>query len=72
MAKNTIKVEATYLYELEVDAESLCVNDYVSEDDMIEDLVHYRFSTLPVLKDGVKIKDFTVDCYKIVSKTEAA
>ena len=66
MSKKTVKVQATFIYELEVDTESSYVKDYDSEQGMIEDLVHYRFTTLPVIGKGVEIKDVEVDTYEVV------
>lgn len=65
MSKKTIKVQATFVYELEVDTDSFYVKDYSSEEEMIEDLVHYRFTTLPVIGKGVEIKDVEVSDYEI-------
>ena len=39
MSKKTVKVSATFIYELEVDTESSYVKDYDNEEGMIEDLV---------------------------------
>lgn len=66
MSKKTVKVQATFIYELEVDTESFYVKDYNSEQEMIEDLVHYRFSTLPVIGKGIEIKDVEVGTYEVV------
>ena len=67
MAKKTVKVQATFIYELEVDSESSYVKDYDSEQGMIEDLVYCRFATLPVIGKGVEIKDVEVDTYEVIS-----
>ena len=67
MAKKTLKVQATFIYELEVDTDSSYVKDYDTEQGMIEDLVYYRFTTLPVIGKGVEIKDVEVDTYDVVS-----
>lgn len=66
MAKKRIVVEVTYTYELEVDQESSCVKDYDTESGMIEDLVHYRFTTLPILGNGVDVVDVEVGDYSII------
>lgn len=62
-----VKVQATFIYELLVDTESSNVKDYDSEKGMIEDLVHYRFTTLPVIGNGVEIKDIDVEHYQVIS-----
>jgi hypothetical protein len=46
---------------------NLYVKDYDSEQGMIEDLVYYRFTTLPVIGKGVEIKDVEVDTYEVIS-----
>ena len=58
--KKIFKIEATYCYTIEVDEDDLIVKDYENEQEMIEDLVSYRFDILPVLNDGVKVKDVEV------------
>lgn len=62
----TVKVKATFIYELEVDTESSYVKDYDNEEGMIEDLVHYQFTILPVIGKGVEIKDVEVDTFEVV------
>jgi len=59
-----LKVQATYIYEIEVDDESSYVKDYNTEQGMIEDLVYYQFTTLPVIGNGVQIKNVEVDTYQ--------
>lgn len=67
MSKKKVKIEATYAYEIEVDTQSSCVKDYDSERGLFEDLVHYRFTTLPVIGRGVSIKDVDVLSHEVIS-----
>ena len=64
MSKKIVKIQATYIYEIEVDNESSIVKNYNTEKEMIEDLVGYRFSILPVIGQGVEIKDIEVDMWE--------
>lgn len=65
MSKKTIKLQVTYNYEIEVDTESSNVKDYDLEDDMLNHIVDYRFSdALPVMKDGIVIKDVETDSWE--------
>lgn len=61
-----MKIKASYIYEIEIDESNSTVRDYVSEGEMIEDLVHYRFQTLPVIGKGVEIKDIEVNSFRIL------
>ncbi len=65
-AKKTIKVSATFIYELEIDADSSIVQEYDNDGQLIEELVSYRFSLLPVIGNGVEIKDIQVETYEVV------
>lgn len=57
----TIKVEATYYVEIEIDDEDPMVREYESDKELIDDLVSYRFSILPVIgSGGVSVKDVEV------------
>lgn len=55
MAKKKIKVQAEYVFEIEIDTESSYVKDYDSEEGMVEDLFDNHFSGLPVINNGVGI-----------------
>lgn len=57
MSKKTIEIEVTYKYTIEVDENSSIVKEYDTEKELIDDLVGYRFTTLPVLNNGVEIQD---------------
>jgi hypothetical protein len=57
MSKKTLEIEVTYKYTIEVDEDNLIVKEYSTEKELIDDLVGYRFTTLPVIGDGVEIKD---------------
>jgi hypothetical protein len=65
MGKKTLKIEATYVYEIEIDTDSSYIKDYDKETDLIDDLVHYRFTTLPVIGNGVEVKDIEVDNWDV-------
>ena len=43
-----------------LDSESNVVKEYDNEQELLEDLVSYRFTTLPVISNGVEIKDIEV------------
>ena len=61
MSKRIIKLNVSYIYELEIDDENSIVQEYETDSDIIDDLASYKFSsTLPVLKEGVKIKNFEI------------
>lgn len=62
----TIKVMATYIYEIEVDETSEYVKEYESQSELISDLVHYQFKVLPVIGNGVTIEDVTTNEYEII------
>lgn len=55
--KKTIKVQVTYIYELEIDTESEIVKEYVDDEELLQHLASYRFSILPVIDNGVEFKD---------------
>ncbi len=57
MAKKTFEVEVTYKYIIEVDYDNSIVKEYKNEKELIDDLACYRFSVLPVIGNGVEIKD---------------
>lgn len=58
MSKKIVKLQATYIYEIEIDTESSNVKDYDLENDMFNHIVDCRFSeVLPVMKDGIVVKD---------------
>ncbi len=50
----------TMNYEVEVDEDNPIVQEYETLKDLVEDLVAYRFSTLPVIGNGVDILDKNV------------
>lgn len=52
MSKRTLKIEVSYSYEIEIDDENNTVKEYENDKELIEDLVSYRFSTLPVIHSG--------------------
>jgi hypothetical protein len=60
MAKRTLEVKVTYIYTLEVDDENHIVQEYVSDEELVQHLIDYRFKSLPVLEGedrGVVILD---------------
>ncbi len=61
----TLEIEVTYKYTIEVDEKSNIVKEYKDQKELINDLVDYRFTVIPVINNGVKIKDIQVldwDC----------
>jgi hypothetical protein len=60
MSKKKITVDVHYQVTMEVDTDDDIVKEYESQNELVSDLVHYRFSTLPVLQKGVKINDIEV------------
>ena len=60
MAKKILRLEVTYGYEIEVDEDSSIVKEYKDENELIRDLASYRFTTLPVINNGVEIKDIAL------------
>lgn len=52
-----IRVEVTKVYEIEVNDENYIVQEYESDEEMINHLVSYDFEVLPVLEEGIKIID---------------
>lgn len=60
MSKKTLEVEVTIKYTIEVDNNNSIVKEYDSEKELVDDLASYRFSVLPVIGDGVEIKDVEV------------
>ena len=50
MAKKTIEVDVTYKYTLEVDDENYIVQEYADDEELVQHIVDYRFSILPVLE----------------------
>jgi hypothetical protein len=55
-----INVLVTYNYDLEIDENNYIVKEYESTKELIEDLASYRFGTLPVIDNGVVIKNIDV------------
>ncbi len=60
MSKKTLEVEVTIKYTIEVDNDNSIVKEYKNEKELVDDLASYRFSVLPVIGDGVEIKDVEV------------
>lgn len=60
MSKKTLEVEVTIKYTIEVDNDNSIVKEYKNERELVDDLASYRFSVLPVIGDGVEIKDVEV------------
>ena len=60
MSKKTLEVEVTIRYTIEVDNNNSIVRDYRNEKELVDDLASYRFSVLPVIGNGVEIKDVEV------------
>jgi hypothetical protein len=60
MAKKTLEIEVTIKYTVEVDTENSIVKEYETEKALVDDLASYRFSVLPVIGNGVEIKDVEV------------
>ncbi len=65
MSKKTLEIEVTMKYTIEVDSENSIVKEYESEKELVDDLVSYRFSVLPVIGNGVEIKDIEVLDYSV-------
>lgn len=72
MAKRTVTIEVIYEYRIEVDEESELVKDYDTMLDLYNDLVHYRFKSLPVLENGVNIINVFPKFCKIIPNKEKA
>ncbi len=60
MSKNILVIEVTTVHTIEVDADNYIVKEYSNEKELVADLVSYRFTTLPVIGNGVEIKDTEV------------
>lgn len=60
MSKKTFEVEVKTKYTIEVDSDNYIVKEYLNEEELINDLASYRFTTLPVIGNGVEIKDIEV------------
>lgn len=60
MSKKLLEIEVTIRYAIEVDTENSIVKEYDSEKELVDDLASYRFTTLPVIGNGVEIKDVEV------------
>ena len=60
MSKKTLVIEVTTVHTIEVDDENSIVKEYSNENELVNDLVSYRFTTLPVIGNGVEIKDTEV------------
>ncbi len=60
MSKKTLEIEVTIKYTVEVDTENSIVKEYETEKELVDDLASYRFSVLPVIGNGVEIKDVEV------------
>lgn len=60
MSKKKLQIEVTIEYTIEVDETSPIVKEYANEKELIDDLASYRFSVLPVIGNGVDIKDINV------------
>lgn len=60
MSKKTLEIEVTMKYTIEVDTENSIVKEYETEKELVDDLSSYRFSVLPVIGNGVEIKDVEV------------
>lgn len=56
----TLKVTVTYEYEIEVDDNNYIVQEYPSTESLVSDLVGYRFDILPVLDEGVRVKNVEI------------
>lgn len=55
MKKQKFKLEVTMIVEVEIDQEDEIVKEYESTDELLSDIVSYRFSpVLPVMQFGVK------------------
>ncbi len=55
-----LEIEVTYLYEIEIDTNNSTVKEYDSEKELIDNLTSYHFEVLPVIGDGVEVKDTTL------------
>lgn len=55
MKKQKLKLEVTMIVWVEIDQENAIVQEYETTDELLADIVSYRFSsTLPVMQSGVK------------------
>ena len=61
-----IKIEVKAIYEISVDDDSPIVKEYADDDDLVSDLAHYNWSTLPVLGNGVELIDMEVESATII------
>lgn len=57
MAKKIVQIDVKVKYTIEVDPENEIVKEYEDDHDLISDLVSYNFSVLPVIGNGVEVKD---------------
>jgi hypothetical protein len=60
MPKKILVIEVTNVHTIEVDDDNSIVKEYTNEKELVQDLVSYRFTTLPVIGNGVEIKDTEV------------
>ena len=60
MSKQILVVELTTIYTIEVDTDNSIVKEYSNVNELVDDLASYRFTTLPVIGNGVEIKDTEV------------
>lgn len=65
MAKKILVIEVKTWYTIEVDTENQIVKEYGNEKELVDDLASYRFTTLPVIGNGVEIQDIEVLDWKI-------
>lgn len=60
MSKQILVVELTTIHTIEVDTDNSIVKEYSNVKELVDDLASYRFTTLPVIGNGVEIKDTEV------------
>lgn len=63
-----VNVIVSYVYDLEIDENNAIVKEYDSTRELIEHLADYGFTVLPVINNGVKIKDIQIHDIDILGK----
>jgi hypothetical protein len=67
MKMRKLIIEVTNLYEISVDDNSPIVKDYADDNELVDDLASYHFSTLPVIGNGVELIDVQLESVTIIS-----
>jgi hypothetical protein len=61
-------IEVVRYYTITVDEDDEIVKEYLSEKELINHLVDYNFSILPVLEKGVVLEDEEIEDCRIISE----